>query len=138
MAGGIGSRFWPMSRTNYPKQFLDILNIGRTLIQSTYDRFAKFIPKEKLAKEGYEQYWKHFCRGGNPLRISEPYVDTAKIDKNKEAIIDNIIASLSPTQPALVPCVEPQSTLACVLHIYKAAYVAAIELTNSPAVVPNL
>ena len=48
MAGGIGSRFWPMSRTSYPKQFLDILNAGRTLIQSTYDRFKKFIPEENI------------------------------------------------------------------------------------------
>ena len=48
MAGGIGSRFWPMSRTNFPKQFLDILNTGRTLIQATYDRFAQFIPAENI------------------------------------------------------------------------------------------
>jgi mannose-1-phosphate guanylyltransferase len=48
MAGGIGSRFWPMSRTNFPKQFLDILGTGRTLIQSTYDRFEQFIPKENI------------------------------------------------------------------------------------------
>lgn len=48
MAGGIGSRFWPMSRTNYPKQFLDILNTGKTLIQSTFDRFANFIPLENI------------------------------------------------------------------------------------------
>ena len=48
MAGGIGSRFWPMSRTVYPKQFLDILHTGRTLIQSTYDRYRKFIPAENI------------------------------------------------------------------------------------------
>jgi mannose-1-phosphate guanylyltransferase len=48
MAGGIGSRFWPMSRTAYPKQFLDILHTGRTLIQSTYDRYRKFIPAENI------------------------------------------------------------------------------------------
>ncbi len=48
MAGGIGSRFWPMSRTNFPKQFLDILNTGETLIQATYSRFARFIPKENI------------------------------------------------------------------------------------------
>lgn len=48
MAGGIGSRFWPMSRANYPKQFLDILNTGKTLIQSTYDRFAEFIPPQNI------------------------------------------------------------------------------------------
>ena len=56
MAGGIGSRFWPMSRTGMPKQFLDILNIGRTLIQSTYDRFAKFIPKENIYVVTSDQY----------------------------------------------------------------------------------
>ncbi len=56
MAGGIGSRFWPMSRTNYPKQFLDILNTGRTLIQSTYDRFALFIPTENIYVVTSEQY----------------------------------------------------------------------------------
>jgi mannose-1-phosphate guanylyltransferase len=48
MAGGIGSRFWPMSRQNYPKQFLDILNTGKTLIQWTFDRFAAFIPIENI------------------------------------------------------------------------------------------
>ena len=56
MAGGIGSRFWPMSRTHFPKQFLDILNTGRTLIQSTYDRFAKFIPAENIYVVTSAQY----------------------------------------------------------------------------------
>ncbi len=56
MAGGIGSRFWPMSRTDYPKQFLDILNTGRTLIQATFDRFAKFIPAENIYIVTFEQY----------------------------------------------------------------------------------
>jgi len=48
MAGGIGSRFWPVSRTNYPKQFLDILNTGKTLIQQTFDRFSKILPSENI------------------------------------------------------------------------------------------
>jgi mannose-1-phosphate guanylyltransferase len=48
MAGGIGSRFWPMSRTALPKQFLDVLNTGKTLVQWTYERYAKFIPAENI------------------------------------------------------------------------------------------
>src|ERR1700743_3096769 len=48
MAGGIGSRFWPISRASYPKQFLDILGTGKTLIQNTYDRFLKVCPKENI------------------------------------------------------------------------------------------
>ena len=56
MAGGIGSRFWPMSRTDYPKQFLDILNTGRTLIQGTFDRFAKFIEVSNIYVVTSESY----------------------------------------------------------------------------------
>jgi mannose-1-phosphate guanylyltransferase len=48
MAGGIGSRFWPVSRANYPKQFLDILNVGKTLIQSTFERYEEFLPLENI------------------------------------------------------------------------------------------
>ena len=48
MAGGIGSRFWPMSRTSYPKQFHDILGTGSTLIQQTFERFLNICPKENI------------------------------------------------------------------------------------------
>ncbi|HMU98204.1 MAG TPA: mannose-1-phosphate guanylyltransferase [Chitinophagales bacterium] len=48
MAGGIGSRFWPASRTSTPKQFLDILGTGKSLIQGTYERFLKICPKENI------------------------------------------------------------------------------------------
>ncbi len=48
MAGGIGSRFWPISRVNHPKQFLDILGSGKTLIQQTLERFTKFVPIENI------------------------------------------------------------------------------------------
>ncbi|MDP1621772.1 MAG: mannose-1-phosphate guanylyltransferase [Bacteroidales bacterium] len=48
MAGGIGARFWPMSRTTHPKQFIDILGTGETLIQQTYKRFRKICPKENI------------------------------------------------------------------------------------------
>lgn len=48
MAGGIGARFWPMSRTSHPKQFIDILGTGKTLIQQTFDRFMKVCPKENV------------------------------------------------------------------------------------------
>ncbi len=48
MAGGVGSRFWPMSRNARPKQFLDVLGTGKTLIQQTYERFLKICPKENI------------------------------------------------------------------------------------------
>ena len=48
MAGGIGSRFWPMSRANNPKQFLDILGLGKTMIQQTYERYEKLVPPSNI------------------------------------------------------------------------------------------
>ncbi len=48
MAGGVGSRFWPVSRTEYPKQFIDFFGVGKTLIQSTYERFLKICPPENI------------------------------------------------------------------------------------------
>ncbi|BDD08363.1 mannose-1-phosphate guanylyltransferase [Fulvitalea axinellae] len=48
MAGGVGSRFWPFSRTNRPKQFLDILGSGYSLLQMTYERFKSVCPPENV------------------------------------------------------------------------------------------
>lgn len=48
MAGGVGARFWPMSKTNTPKQFIDILGDGSTLIQKTFKRFTDICPKENI------------------------------------------------------------------------------------------
>ena len=56
MSGGVGSRFWPFSRTDCPKQFLDFLGTGRSLIQMTYDRFVRLIPKENIFIASNEVY----------------------------------------------------------------------------------
>lgn len=48
LAGGRGRRLWPYSRKNEPKQFLDFFGCGRTLLQSTFDRFARIMPKENI------------------------------------------------------------------------------------------
>lgn len=56
MAGGIGSRFWPMSRQARPKQFIDILGIGRTFLQMTFDRYAKIVPAENILVVTAQRY----------------------------------------------------------------------------------
>ncbi|MDD5571230.1 MAG: sugar phosphate nucleotidyltransferase [Bacteroidales bacterium] len=48
MAGGLGSRFWPMSKLSHPKQFIDILGTGKTLIQQTYERYLRNFHKENI------------------------------------------------------------------------------------------
>lgn len=56
MAGGVGARFWPMSRKDHPKQFIDILGTGETLIQSTFKRFLKVCPVENIYIVTNESY----------------------------------------------------------------------------------
>jgi mannose-1-phosphate guanylyltransferase len=85
MAGGIGSRFWPMSRTALPKQFLDVLNTGKTLVQWTYERYAKFIPAENIY-----------------IVTSEEYVDIVKTQLPMLPI-DNILAE--PSKKNTAPCI---------------------------------
>ena len=48
MAGGVGSRIWPMSVENKPKQFIDVLGVGRSLLQLTYDRFKGLCSNENV------------------------------------------------------------------------------------------
>ncbi len=56
MAGGVGTRFWPFSRAEKPKQFLDIIGCGKTLIQLTFDRFKEQIPTENIYVVSNERY----------------------------------------------------------------------------------
>ena len=76
MAGGIGSRFWPYSRNSYPKQFLDVLNTGTSLLQMTVKRFDTICPAENIyivTNKDYEGLVKEQLPGINPEQIlSEP------------------------------------------------------------------
>jgi len=72
MAGGIGSRFWPKSRSSYPKQFIDILNTGKTPIQWTFERYTKFIPKENIFVVTSKEY-------AGIVKKQLPHLDPANI-----------------------------------------------------------
>ena len=56
MAGGVGSRFWPMSTPDYPKQFIDVMGVGRSLIQLTVDRLKPICPVENMWVVTNEKY----------------------------------------------------------------------------------
>jgi len=56
MAGGVGVRFWPYSRNSRPKQFLDVLGTGKTLIQSTFERFLPLCPVENILVVTHEEH----------------------------------------------------------------------------------
>src|SRR5436190_22603180 len=85
LAGGLGTRFWPMSRASRPKQFLDILHTGETLIQSAYKRYASFILPENIY-----------------IITSEEYVSITK-KQLPEINPENILAE--PSRKNTAPCV---------------------------------
>lgn len=76
MAGGVGSRFWPVSRQNHPKQFLDILGMGKSFIRHTYERFLDIIPAENFYvvtnKKYTELVKQHIPELKNEQILSEP------------------------------------------------------------------
>ena len=101
LAGGLGTRFWPRSRAALPKQFLDILNTGKSLIQATLDRYAAFIPMENIY-----------------VITSDEYVDLVQ-EHLKDLPKENILAE--PSRKNTAPCVayiafklqqtDPEATL---------------------------
>ena len=85
MAGGIGSRFWPYSRKDKPKQFLDFFGTGHTLLQQTFDRYSKIVPKENIFIATNIQY--------------EELVKEQLPDLNEDQIL------LEPTRRNTAPCI---------------------------------
>ena len=83
MAGGIGSRFWPLSTEENPKQFHDILGNGRTLLQSTFDRLKKFIPTENI-----------YCVAGN--RYQEKIQKQLPALRKKNILIEPLKKNTAP------------------------------------------
>ncbi len=56
LAGGVGSKLWPISSSDKPKQFLDLFGIGRTMLQMTYDRYSKIVPPDNIYISTYKNY----------------------------------------------------------------------------------
>ena len=56
LAGGIGSKLWPISSSEKPKQFLDLFGMGRTMLQMTYDRYSKLVPADNIYISTYKEY----------------------------------------------------------------------------------
>ncbi len=85
MAGGVGSRFWPMSTPEYPKQFIDVIGCGRTFIQLTFDRFKGVVNPENV--------W---------VVTSEKYASIVK-EQLPEIPVENIL--LEPCRRNTAPCI---------------------------------
>ena len=105
MAGGIGSRFWPVSRNSKPKQFLDILGLGKSFLQMTFDRFARLIPKENILVVTSQQY-KDLVKEQLPL-IAEEQILSEPFRKNTAPCIAYATYKLMEKDPDASAVVAP-------------------------------
>lgn len=109
MAGGIGSRFWPLSKTDCPKQFLDILGAGRTLLQQTFDRFQKLMPPEHIYVVSNLEY-KEIIQKQLP-EIPEENILLEPLRRNTAPCIDYANFSIQRKDPAAKIVVAPSDHL---------------------------
>jgi mannose-1-phosphate guanylyltransferase len=109
MAGGVGSRFWPLSTPQKPKQFLDVLGIGKSLIQMTYERLLLVAPKENifvLTNERYAAIVKDQLEDLNSDQIL-----TEPIRKNTAPCIAYAAAKIHALNPDAIMVVSPADHL---------------------------
>jgi mannose-1-phosphate guanylyltransferase len=109
MAGGVGTRFWPMSRTAQPKQFIDVLGTGRSLLQATFDRSKKICPPENIYVVTNESY-KTLVQQQLP-KLPEANILCEPARKNTAPCIAYAVWKIHAKNPNAVMVVEPSDHL---------------------------
>ena len=125
LAGGLGTRFWPKSRASFPKQFLDILGTGETLIQSAYKRYASFILPENIyiiTSEEYVHIVKKQLPQLNPANIlAEPS------RKNTAPCVAYIAFKLLQKDPKAALVIAPSDHLVIDVQTFKHLTIHALK-----------
>lgn len=129
MAGGVGSRFWPMSTPQKPKQFLDVLGIGKSLLQMTFERLCNIAPKENIfivTNEGYVDL----------VKEQLPYIEINRIltepkRKNTAPCIAYAAAKIYDLNPNATLVVAPSDHLILKEEKFTAIINIAIQQANS-------
>lgn len=109
MAGGVGVRFWPYSRNSRPKQFLDVLGTGKSLLQSTYERFLPICPPENIYVVTHEEH-AHLVKQQIP-QLSEEQILAEPMRKNTAACIAYASYKIEQRNKEAVVVVSPSDQL---------------------------
>ncbi len=129
MAGGVGSRFWPLSKENMPKQFIDILGTGRTMIQQTYDRFLPICPPENFYVVTSRDYF-------NVVKEQLPQINPANIlcepsRRNTAPCIAYACAKIENQDPQAKIVVSPADHLIIKEEEFRAVISKGLEFVSS-------
>ena len=134
MAGGVGSRFWPMSTPDHPKQFLDVLGCGRTLIQMTVDRFLPLCPIERIWVVTSRSY-KDMVRGQLP-QLPPENILLEPVARNTAPCIAYACWKIRAAHPAANVVVAPADALVLDSEEYRRVISRALDFTaGSDAIV---
>lgn len=128
MAGGIGSRFWPLSTEECPKQFLDILGIGKTLIQQTFDRFLPICPPENFIIVTSEEH-KELVKEQLP-QISHNQILSEPARRNTAPCIAYANAHIRKKDPSALIIVAPSDHLITNEDVFRENILKGIEFVD--------
>ncbi|MBC7588255.1 MAG: mannose-1-phosphate guanylyltransferase [Chitinophagaceae bacterium] len=129
MAGGIGSRFWPKSRVSYPKQFLDILNTGKSLLQWTFERYAAFIPIENIYIVACNDYTELIKRQLPLLPIDNILAEPSR--KNTAPCVAYVSFKLMQKDPEAVLIVAPSDHIILDNETFRDITLKSLEFVTS-------
>ncbi len=129
MAGGGGTRFWPVSRTSRPKQFLDMLGTGKTFLRSTFERFAPFIPAENFLVVTNAAH-KQLALEQLP-ELTERQILAEPLGRNTATCIAYAAFRLQATAPDATMIVTPADHLILNEHVFREVVEEAAEFAGS-------
>jgi len=136
MAGGVGTRFWPFSRTSYPKQFHDVLGTGRTLLQQTADRFEGVCPSENIFIVTSSLY-KDLCQQQLP-QLTDDQVLCEPIARNTAPCIAYACYKIAQKDPEANIVVAPADHIILKEEEFKRTIQSALDATKEQDILVTL
>ncbi|GAB3898311.1 mannose-1-phosphate guanylyltransferase [Spirosoma agri] len=136
MAGGVGTRFWPFSRTSYPKQFHDVLGTGRTLLQQTADRFDGVCPPENIFIVTSSLY-KDLCQQQLP-QLTDDQVLCEPIARNTAPCIAYACYKIAQKDPEANIVVAPADHIILKEEEFQRTIRTALDATQSQDILVTL
>lgn len=136
MAGGVGTRFWPFSRTSYPKQFHDVLGTGRTLLQQTADRFDGVCPPENIFIVTSSLY-KDLCQQQLP-QLSDDQVLCEPVARNTAPCIAYACYKIAQKDPEANIVVAPADHIILKEEEFKRTIQTALDATSEQDILVTL
>ncbi len=136
MAGGVGTRFWPFSRTSYPKQFHDVLGTGRTLLQQTADRFDGICPPENIYIVTSSLY-KDLCQQQLP-QLTDDQILCEPVARNTAPCIAYACYKIAQKDPDAVVIVAPADHIILKEEAFRQTIRTAIDATKGEEILVTL